>query len=91
MKKQGCHYYVGTDFSNFRYPDHELLELGHIYSEREFEILSQVEKGLCTEEIAERLFISPYTVNTHRGNIIMKSGKSSIAELIYDLKNQGLL
>jgi DNA-binding NarL/FixJ family response regulator len=37
------------------------------------------------------LFLSKYTVNTHRKNILEKSGKASIAELIYELYEIGLL
>jgi len=43
--KFGHHWYVGEDLSNFRYPDEELLNIGHVYSKREFEILQLLEKG----------------------------------------------
>jgi DNA-binding NarL/FixJ family response regulator len=39
----------------------------------------------------KKLFISPDTVNTHRRNILEKSGKESVAELIYELKERGIL
>jgi DNA-binding CsgD family transcriptional regulator len=91
MRKWGCHYYVGSDMSYFRYPDKELLEIGHVFSVREFEIIKLIELGLSTEEIAGKLFLSPYTINTHRGNILQKSGKSHISEVIYDLKERGVI
>jgi len=34
---------------------------------------------------------SPLTINTHRSNIIKKAGKSSITDVIRDLKAKGLL
>lgn len=40
-----------------------------------------VAKGLKNKEIAERLFVSPYTVETHVKNIFSKLGFSSRAEL----------
>lgn len=88
---KGFHYYIGTDPKVFRFPDEALLSTGNIFSYTEFRIIELIEEGLSTKEIAEKLCRSPYTVNTHRSNIIEKSGKSSIAEVIHDLKAQGLL
>jgi len=89
--RHGYHYYVGNDLSYFRYPDEELLQKGNIFSEREFEIIRLIESGLDSDQIAEKLFLSVHTVNTHRRNIIEKSGKSTMAELIYDLIARGVL
>ena len=90
-RKHGYHYYVGTDFSNFRYPDNELLAIGNPLSDREFEIVKLIESGLGSEEIAENLFLSIHTVNTHRRNILDKTGKATMADLIYDLKEMRFL
>jgi hypothetical protein len=89
--KHGIHYYLGNDLSYFRYPDEALLMKGNIFSDREFEIIKMVQKGLDSEQIAEKLFLSKHTVNTHRKNILEKTGKAYISELIYDLQEQGLL
>ncbi len=89
--KNGYHYYIGNDMSFFRYPDIEMLQLGIVFSKREFEIVKLVELGLSTEQIAEKLFLSPYTINTHRRNILNKSGKTQISEVIYELKERGIL
>jgi DNA-binding CsgD family transcriptional regulator len=88
---KGFHYYIGTDRSYFRYPDPELLAIGNIFSPSEFEILQLLEAGLTSEEIAQKLFRSVHTINTHRSNIIKKSGKSTTTEVILDLKEKGLL
>lgn len=90
-RKHGYHYYLGDDLSNFRFPDHELLMMGNVFSRREFDILQLIEKGHSSEQIAEKLFISTNTVNTHRRNILHKSGKAQMSELIHDLKEQGIL
>jgi hypothetical protein len=90
-RKHGYHYYVGNAFSNFRYPDEELLAIGNPLSDREFEIVQLIESGMTSEEISEKLFLSVHTVNTHRRNILDKSGKETIAELIYDFKRRRLL
>ena len=90
-RKHGYHYYVGSDFSNFRFPDDELLAIGNPLSDREFEIVRLIESGLSSEEVAEKLFLSVHTVNTHRRNILDKTGKESMSEMIYDFKERRLL
>ncbi|MEI8048906.1 MAG: LuxR C-terminal-related transcriptional regulator [Bacteroidota bacterium] len=87
----GHHIYMGEDLSNFRFPDDELLSQGHVFSKREFDILQLLEKGYTTEHIAETLFLSPNTIKTHRRNILHKTGKANIPELVFDLKEHGLL
>ncbi|MCS6823741.1 MAG: response regulator transcription factor [Cytophagaceae bacterium] len=49
---------------------------------REEEILREIAKGLTMKEIAEKLFISSRTVETHRTNIMRKMGVHNTAELI---------
>ena len=89
--RHGFHYYMGNDPSYFRYPDEELLMTGNIFSDREFEIIKLVQQGFDSEQIADKLFLSKHTVHTHRKNILDKSGKAHISELIYYLNERGLL
>jgi DNA-binding CsgD family transcriptional regulator len=91
LPKNSFHYYVGNDISNFRYPDEKLLQLTFPFSLREFEIIRFIESGLTSGEIAEKLFLSIHTVNTHRRNILSKVGKNTMSELIYDLMERGVL
>ncbi len=54
---------------------------------REKEILAVAAMGLTTNQIAEKLFISPHTVESHRKNLIEKfrtSNLSSAIKLAYD-------
>ncbi len=69
----------------------ELLKTGIIYTHTEFEILQLIEQGLSSKEIANKLFRSPYTISTHRTNILKKSGNSSVADVIRYLKESGML
>jgi len=85
------HYYIGNDMSNFRYPDEELLQKGHTFTDREFEIIKLIQSGLNSGQIAKKLFLSTFTINTHRRNILDKTGKGHISDVIYDLKELGLL
>jgi len=89
--RQGFHYYLGDDLSNFRYPDQQLLMKGILFSVREFNILQLIEKGCTSEQIAQKLYISTNTVNTHRRNILQKAQKEHITELIHELKSMGIL
>jgi len=91
MKNDSFHQYVGKDLSLFRYPDEELLKNSLGFSKRELEIIKMIESGLGSKEIAGKLFLSVHTVNTHRANILEKSGKAHLSDLIYELKEQGML
>jgi DNA-binding CsgD family transcriptional regulator len=85
------HHYFGNDMSYFRYPDEQLMSTGNIFSKREFEIIQLLAKGLNTKQISDKLFLSPFTVNTHRSNILQKSGKASVHELLSWLTEIGML
>jgi len=89
--KHGYHYYIGNNMSYFRYPDEEMLQMGNVFTTREFEIIRLIESGLNTEQIAEKLFVSIFTINTHRRNILHKAKKLNLSEVIHDLKEMGLL
>lgn len=89
--KKGYHAYNGKDISKFRHPDKDLIMTGYLFSDREYEIIQLIESGLNSEEIGERICLSPHTINTHRRNILKKTLKYTMKELIYDLKKRGLL
>ncbi len=57
---------------------------------REIEILELICKGCNTREIAERLFISPNTVSTHRKSIQRKLGTNNVADLVSLGKEAGI-
>jgi len=85
------HFYSGTDYSYFRYPDKELLDIGINFSGREIEIIKLVEHGLTSIEIGIQLNLSKHTVDTHRRNILHKAGKAHMSVVVHDLKDLGLL
>lgn len=65
--------------------DEEDLKL----TRRELEILELISKGYSNAEIAEKLFISIRTVDTHKNNLIVKTGSKNIVSLlIYAIKNK---
>lgn len=51
-------------------------------TKREKEILTLVARGFTNQEIADRLFISPRTVDTHRTNMMQKLNIHDVATLV---------
>ncbi len=62
-----------------------------VLSERELEIITLVAQGKSNSDIAEKLFISPHTVKTHRKNINFKLNIHNAAELIHFAKQHQLI
>ncbi|OFX38626.1 MAG: hypothetical protein A2X08_17990 [Bacteroidetes bacterium GWA2_32_17] len=59
------------------------------FSKREIEVLQLLTEGLKNREIADKLFLSPRTIERHRENIIIKSGaKNIVGILTYAIKNK---
>jgi len=57
-------------------------------SKREMEVLSLIAEGKSNKEVAETLFISTKTVDTHKMHILDKLGLKNTAELVrYAIKN----
>jgi DNA-binding NarL/FixJ family response regulator len=58
-------------------------------TERELEIITLIAEGYTNVEIADKLFLSPHTVNTHRKNILQKLGVNNTAAIVmYAVKTQ---
>ncbi|WP_099371286.1 response regulator transcription factor [Sphingobacterium sp. 1.A.5] len=58
---------------------------------REKEILAVAAMGLTTNQIAEKLFISPHTVESHRKNLIEKFRTSNLSSAIKMAYDYGLI
>jgi len=71
--------------------DNEQKNGENFLSKREQEVLNLVKEGLPSKEIAERLFISIHTVNTHRQRILEKLNVSNSYEAIQYAARLGLL
>lgn len=72
-------------------PSGQLAQASDELSEREREILTLVAEGLTSREIAQRLIISPKTVDRHRENIMAKLNLHTRAELVRYAVARGLL
>lgn len=62
-----------------------------IFTHRELEIIHKIAEGLNTREISEALVISPFTVKTHRKNILRKVGVRNTPHLINYAWSMGFL
>lgn len=60
-------------------------------SPREREVLQLIAEGYTSPEIAEKIFVSPRTVDTHRANIIAKLGLRSVSDVIRFAVERGLI
>jgi DNA-binding NarL/FixJ family response regulator len=68
-----------------RLSDHYKLTL------REKEVLSLICQGFTNSEIAEKLFLSPKTVEGHRSNLLNKTGTKNAAHLVMFAVRTGII
>ncbi|MEL6809974.1 MAG: response regulator transcription factor [Bacteroidota bacterium] len=60
-------------------------------SPRETEVVALIVEGFTTKEIAQALFLSRHTVESHRQNILLKLGLKNSAELVKYAIQKGLV
>lgn len=65
-----------------RMSNFNVVDTQNSLSKREQEIVIELGNGLSSEQIAEKLFLSYYTVETHKKNIFLKLNVKTVAELI---------
>lgn len=53
-----------------------------VISKRECEIITHIAEGFTNSQIAEKLFLSAHTINTHRKNIMSKLGVKNTAGIV---------
>jgi DNA-binding NarL/FixJ family response regulator len=58
---------------------------------REVEIIRLIADGLTSQQMADKLFISPRTVETHRANLMKKVGVKNAIELVKKAQQLDLL
>lgn len=59
-------------------------------TKREVELLHLIKRGLTNQQIAEQLFLSIYTVETHRKNIMQKLGLNGPSALMKFIVENGV-
>lgn len=63
----------------------------NLLTKREYEIITAVCEGKTSTQIADQLFISKHTVNSHRSNIYKKLSTRKIQDLILFADMAGLI
>lgn len=58
---------------------------------REIDIINEIMKGKSTNAIADSLFLSPHTIETHRKNIFRKLEVNSTVELVNLVHEKGII
>jgi len=72
-------------------PEMPEVDLTELLTSRESEVLRLVAEGLTNQEIADQLFTSKRTVETHRQNLLAKTKAKNTAALIRLAVSAGLL
>ncbi len=62
-----------------------------VITRRESEILRLIAEGFTNQEIAERLFISSSTVDSHRKNLLVKFNSKNTAALVRTAISKGII
>lgn len=57
---------------------------------REKEVLKYLSQGLSSVQIAEKMFVSPLTVDTHRRNLLQKFNVNKTVNLLQKIKDMGV-
>lgn len=78
-------------FSTEKKADDDFIFNKSILSEREKDIIRLIADELTTDEIAEKLFLSKRTVETHRKNIFFKLQVKNIAGMIRKAIHLGII
>ncbi len=80
---------VFEDFYSSQKSKDTIKKLPNELTKREYEILAQVALGKSNKEVAENLFISIKTVETHKTHILEKLGLKNTPELVkYAIKHK---
>lgn len=70
---------------------YKILKQNVKLSDREIEVLRLICQGLSTSEIADKIFLSQRTIDTHRANLIAKTESSNTADLVMYAVRHGLI
>ncbi|TNE55501.1 MAG: response regulator transcription factor [Bacteroidetes bacterium] len=79
--------YLPEEFRSLFSTKEQLIEL----SEREQEVLQAISEGMKTSQIAEKLFISTNTVESHRKNLFAKFDVTNMASLLVQAQKMGFI
>jgi DNA-binding NarL/FixJ family response regulator len=82
--------YLSKDINSLSLSDEEKNEIPTL-TRREKEVLELISQGLTNKEIADKIFVSQSTVDSHRKNLLAKFKVQNAASLITIAGKMGLL
>jgi DNA-binding CsgD family transcriptional regulator len=82
---------VTNDFIQYDFNKEIFISLKTTFSVREKEIMRKYVIGKTTKQIAQDLYLSPLTIQTHRSNMKRKTRCRTKAELIHYSMKMNLL
>jgi DNA-binding NarL/FixJ family response regulator len=71
--------------------DKEVEDSYDLLTSRERQVLQLIAEGRSNKEVARTLNLSPFTVETHRGNILQKLGLHGVPELVLYAVRKGII
>ena len=80
----------GTTFDKY-YKAYEYASDLSTRESREIEIIKLIAEGCINKEIADRLFLSNHTINTHRKNIMQKLGINNTSGIVLFAVKEGIV
>lgn len=81
--------YIHESITNPKDKNNKSAFDANYFTKREIEVLDLICKQFTTNDMAEKLFISPRTLEGHRNNLLLKTESKNVAGLvIYALKNK---
>jgi|GEM_PF-505887 len=81
----------GFDLIEFEAPEDTTQRVQYRPSPREMDVLRKLAEGMSSKVIAQELDISLHTVNTHRRNMLSRTGLSNTTELVRRIGGLGWL
>jgi DNA-binding NarL/FixJ family response regulator len=83
--------HIVDEFVKLPTPQEPAAAGGETLTDRERQILSLVVEGFSNKQIAEKLFLSPKTVDNHRAKIMAKLGRRDVIGLVKYALSTGLV
>jgi DNA-binding NarL/FixJ family response regulator len=83
--------YMGLEISQILIQAQAARKALPALTNREKEVLACIAEGLTNPQIADKLFVSPLTVDSHRKNLLAKFGVKNTAALVRFAVEQGLV
>ncbi|MFL5808416.1 MAG: response regulator, partial [Flavisolibacter sp.] len=80
--RDGCIYFSGEVGDTLKAYQRSSMAVVPVLSRRESEILALIAEGYTNPEMADKLYVSPFTIDSHRKNLLAKLNVKNTASLV---------